>query len=40
MEFGVHKPTDFVLLTGKLVHSQNKIFDFNRGIQELEQEKT
>ena len=40
MEFGLDKCTEIVLKRGKLVHSQNLIRDFDRDIQELEQEKT
>jgi len=38
-EFGLDKRAETVLKTGKLVHSQNLILDFNREIQELEQGK-
>jgi hypothetical protein len=40
MEFGLHRSAKIVLKTGKLVHLQNSILDFNREIQELEQGNT
>ena len=40
MEFGLDKRKKFVLQRGKLVHSQNLIFHFNREKQHLEQRKT
>jgi len=39
-EFGLDKCAKIVFQTGKLVHSQNLILDFNREIQQLEQGKT
>jgi len=39
-EFGLDKCAETVLKTGKLVHSQNLILDFNSEIKELEQGKT
>jgi len=40
MEFGIHKYTEIVLKTGKLVNLQSLILYFNREIQELELGKT
>ena len=39
-EFGLDKCAKIVLKTGRLVHSQNLIFDFYREIQQSEQGKT
>jgi hypothetical protein len=40
MEFGLEKCAKIRFERGKLVHSQNLVRDFNREIQELEEEKT
>ena len=40
MEFGLGKCAKIVLKRGKLVHSQNLIFNFNIEIQEFEQGET
>jgi hypothetical protein len=40
MEIGLDNYAKIVLKTGKLVHSQNLILDFNREIQQLKQRKT